>query len=189
MIYYNFPYSALLKRRSLTERSFVKNLGLSRCCVRSVAQGQETCALKSIWSVAKSLGCQLQVLVSSESGLPDFSVAVISMKIHRDGFESWKIHLMDFVDEYRRTLDPTLFLLGPVHGVDQRIKALLASTVQHLCMEVGVPNPAWSETSYYLERPWFLSGMRSLQASALLESPLSFRRNNIFAHVNFLDRV
>jgi hypothetical protein len=40
-----------------------------------------------------------------------------------------------------------------------------------------------------LSEPWFVSGMENLKASALLESPLPFRRNNVFVLGNFLSRA
>jgi hypothetical protein len=111
------------------------------------------------------------------------------MKIERDGFTSWKVHMMDFVDEFRRSLDGRLIILPPVATLDKRLQALLASTVAHLCNEVGMDAPAWALKSHFLETPWFLADMNSLKATALLESPLAFRRNNLFVQQNFLARV
>jgi hypothetical protein len=37
--------------------------------------------------------------------------------------------------------------------------------------------------------PWFVSGMESLKAIALVESPLPFRLRKIFVLENFLSRV
>jgi hypothetical protein len=111
------------------------------------------------------------------------------VKIERDGFATWKIQLMDFVDEFRRTLDTRLILLPPPSSLDKRLKALLASTVTQLCLETGIPSPGWARKSYFLPKPWFLSEMNSLKASAIIESPIAFRRNNLFVQRNFLQRA
>ena len=96
---------------------------------------------------------------------------------------------MDFVDEYRRALDYRLLLLPPVQDLDRRLKALLSGIVFSLCQESGVEPPSWCEKEFFLDEPWFVSGMDSLKALALLESPLAFRQHNIFVLQNFLDRV
>ena len=96
---------------------------------------------------------------------------------------------MDLVDAYRRSLDPALLLLPPVRGLPLRPKALLASIVLALAQESAMDAPAWAERSYFLPQAWFPAGLESLKATAICESPLAFRRNNIFVHANFLDRV
>jgi len=56
-------------------------------------------------------------------------------------------------------------------------------------MELGVESPPWAMRSYYLPEPWFVSEVESLKAMAIQESPLFFRRNNIFVLDNFLSRA
>lgn len=46
----------------------------------------------------------------------------------------WKIHLMDFVDDFRRTRD-TQAVGEPFALSDERTDALLASTAEALCDE------------------------------------------------------
>ena len=111
------------------------------------------------------------------------------MKISRDGFDSWKLHLMNFVDEFRRSADMRLVLLPPVMDFDKRLKSLLASTVSALCAEIESAPPDWVFLDHYLNRPWFVAEMESLKASALQESPYHFRCNNIFTLANFLKRA
>jgi hypothetical protein len=41
----------------------------------------------------------------------------------------------------------------------------------------------------FLPDPWFVAGIENLKASALVESPVQFRRNNIFVLGNFLSRA
>ena len=189
MIHITFPLPALLQRARLTERSLAILAQVSRGCLRSVSAGDESCSLSSIAKIAEALGQKVSLIVSSEEGLSEYSIVAISLKIERDGFDSWKIHLMEFVDEFRRSLDGRLIILPPLTGFDKKLTALLASTVASLCFENGLQTPEWTRKSYYLPSPWFLSGMQSLKASAILESPLAFRRNNIFVQDNFLERA
>lgn len=64
---------------------------------------------------------------------------------------------------------------------DPRYDALLAALVEHLCVRSGSAIPAWVEDpDRFIERWWFVSGLRGLHASALVESPISFARRGVF---------
>lgn len=184
-----FSIGTIAKRQHLSERALATNAKVSRTCLRHIAANLITCSVQSIIKVAQALGLQISVIAHPREILPDYSTIAVSYKILRDGVDSWKIHIFDLVDEFRRTLDPRLLLLPPSHELDLRIKGLLAGVVGELCNENELPIPDWAKQHYYLESPWFLSGVESLKASAILESPLSFRRNNIFVHENFLERA
>ncbi len=128
-------------------------------------------------------------IVPKELPNSDLSIVGISSFICRDGFDSWKIHVFDFVDFFRQAKDLRLIFLPPMSCLDGRLKALLASIVCQLCSEIGCIPPDWALQEYYLEKPWFVSEIQSLKATTILESPLAFRRNNIFVLKNFLQRA
>jgi hypothetical protein len=104
-------------------------------------------------------------------------------------FGSWKVHLFDLVDRFRRDRDTRLIESGPIADLDGRLLALLASTVETLCDECGAPPPSWCRGILALARPWFVSGIENLKAMALVESPVRFRTRNIFVLGNFLSRA
>jgi hypothetical protein len=131
----------------------------------------------------------LLALVPPSPAVSDCSTVAVSCAVVRDGFESWKIHFMNLVDEFRRHHDVRLVLMPPISALDPRLKALLASIVYTVCAEVDLEPPEWSCLEYFLPKPWFVSGIESLKASTLVESPFSFRRNNIFVQENFLRRA
>jgi hypothetical protein len=142
--------------------------------------------------MSRVAGCfqrDVDVVLSCAEIFSEYSTVALLFKVERDGFESWKTHLFDFVDEFRRTVDTRLILVPPPRNGDVRLVALLAATVQVLCDELGIDVPSWARKRYFLSVPWFVSGMNSLKASALLESPLPYRANNIFVHENFLERA
>ena len=101
----------------------------------------------------------------------------------------WQIYLGEFVDEFRRRTDSQLVIEAPPSGMPRRLRALLASVVEALCAEKGLASPAWCEEVGPMPEPWFVAGMESLKASALVESPVFFRKRNIFVLGNFLSRV
>ncbi len=63
------------------------------------------------------------------------------------------------------------------------------STVETVCAEVSLPSPGWCCGVEALDSPWFVAGIENLKASALIESPVRFRKRNIFVLANFLDRA
>lgn len=102
---------------------------------------------------------------------------------------SWKLQLGQFVDEARRNAD-TLRNEPSFPAGDQQLRALVASTAEALSAERGTePAPEWAAIIPPLKQPWFVSGMESLKAMALVESPVYFRRRNIFVLGNFLSRA
>jgi hypothetical protein len=101
---------------------------------------------------------------------------------------NWIIHLMDFVDDFRYYKDPEA-VREPFALSDERWDALLASTASQLCAELGIEIPDWLWEVPACRDPWFVSGMESLRAIALVESPLYFRLRKIFVLENFLSRA
>jgi hypothetical protein len=64
---------------------------------------------------------------------------------------------------------------------DPRLDAMLAATVEYSCAMHRVAAPAWvNEPEYFLDRFWFVSGMTSLEADAMVNSPISYARRSIF---------
>ena len=183
------PVSILSRRAGLSERAISERAMISRSCLRHVYAGASSVSLESIEKVADFFGRRVEVLVSPEDTFSEFSVLATAYKIQRDGFDSWKIHVMDLVDEFNRSLDPRLLILAPPAGFNTQLNALLSSITRFLCERARMSAPAWSMKKFYLEKPWFVSGIESLKASALIESPIAFRQNNIFVLENFLDRA
>jgi len=112
---------------------------------------------------------------------------LVKQKI-KDDPEHWSIHLMDFVDDFRYYRD-RLMIEEPFPLDDERIDALLAATAEQLCYELKIEPPEWILAVPAPRDPWFVSGMESLKAIALVESPLPFRIRKIFVLENFLSRV
>ena len=102
--------------------------------------------------------------------------------------ENWFIWLMDFVDDFRYSKDPSL-IKEPIDRGDEKMDALIASTVAALCDELKIEIPQWIHDIPSSKEPWFVSGLENLKAISLVESPLQFRLRKIFVLENFLSRV
>jgi len=100
----------------------------------------------------------------------------------------WRIYLMDFVDDFRYHRDPRT-VAEPFALAGDRMDALLASTAEALCDELGIDAPEWLSRVPPCSEPYFVSGFENLKAISIVESPLRFRRRKIFVLENFLSRV
>jgi len=108
-------------------------------------------------------------------------------KITRDP-KWWCIHLMNFVDDFRYFKDPKA-VAEPFALSDEKMDALLASTAEALCDEIGLEPPNWLTDVPACRDPYFVGGFENLKAISLVESPLRFRIRKIFVLENFLNRV
>ncbi|MCO6431016.1 MAG: helix-turn-helix transcriptional regulator [Deltaproteobacteria bacterium] len=184
-----FPIKKLRELKRLSERALAEAADLSRGCIRNIKAGTGNSTVESLSAAAQALGKEVEIIVSDPISISDFSTVATAYKVERDGFESWKIHFMDLVDAFNRTLDVRLVIMPPPKSFDKKLAALMASLVRYLCEQVEISAPKWSVKRYYLPNPWFVSGVESLKASAILESPTPFRNNNIFVLNNFAARA
>lgn len=102
--------------------------------------------------------------------------------------QHWCIHLMDFVDDFRYYKNLRA-IAEPFTRSEPKIDALLASTAEVLCDELGFEPPPWLEGVPPCDEPYFVSGFENLKAISIVESPLRFRMRKIFVLENFLSRV
>ncbi len=182
--------SHLRKDTNWSERALSAKLGIARETLRQCEQNPRDAKSIHLSRLAQILGHKLLLeVIPATIAQGELSTVAVSIRVQNDGFGSWKIHFMNFVDEFRRCPDVRLILLPPVVGLDMKLRALLASIVISLCDEVGLEHPDWIKQEMFLPTPWFVAEMQSLKASALIESPLAFRRNNIFVLDNFLKRA
>ena len=106
--------------------------------------------------------------------------------------------LGDFMDDFRlrahTTEDKMALVDEPPVWIEAAehadCNAYLAAVVETLCREAALGPPAWTESPRcYLHRPWFAGGLENLKAILLAESPVPFRRRNLFVSANALVRV
>ena len=100
----------------------------------------------------------------------------------------WKIPLTDFVDDFRYHKDVAA-IREPFPLDDEQRDAVLASVIETLCDEMGIPIPAWLRTIPSCREPYFVSGSENLKATTIVESPVRFRLRKVFVMENFLTRV
>lgn len=173
-----------------SERRLAVKAGLSRTTLRRLVDGHSNPRLSSFLKAAEALELAYHHFFSPLDPLnSDYCIPVISQKILIDGEESWKVHLMNFVDYFRTEQDPRLILNPPIMATPAHLKALIAASVWKLCWELDLKIPEWIFQVSRLSKPLFVSGIENLKATAIVESPLPFRYFNLFVLSNFLERV
>ena len=178
--------------RGISQRALAKKAGVSFRCVQQLEEPDHNWRVESMQRIGAALNLPkggLDYFCDLFLSLTPDSVEDISLRILGDGPDSWKIHLFDFVDRFRRERDPKLIESPPVRGLDARLKSIIASTVESLCLECGLPAPSWCKGVPSLDHPWFVSGIENLKAMSLVESPAAFRARNVFVLGNFLSRA
>ncbi len=194
MSYTIFPMNALAevrKQRAISQRALAKRAAVSFRGLQLLEKRGHNWEVMTVSRVAEALhlpGQGVDLVVDRFLRMLPDSIPEISIRMMLDGFDSWKTHLFDFVDAFRATTSNEL-LEPPAYGLDVRLQALCASTVEALCAEKRQHAPAWCAGVPSLSGPWFVSGIENLKAMSLVESPVWFRSRNIFVLGNFLSRA
>jgi len=105
-----------------------------------------------------------------------------------------KYLLADFIDEFNRAdmaKKQQMVKRFPFEKItDKKNAAYIAAAVEELCYINNMDIPEWVfDKKYRLKEPFFVGGLESLKAFLIAESPVSFRRRNIFVSENVLKRV
>ncbi|MHC4972100.1 MAG: helix-turn-helix domain-containing protein [Planctomycetota bacterium] len=179
-------------RRGYSQRELARIAGVSFRAIQLLETHHHDPRLSTVEKVCDALGLPpAGVRWAIDRYLADEADSAFhaSVRMYLGGVESWMVHLFDFVDRFRADPAPSRVRTPPAHELDPRLAALLASTVDTLCDDQGWRAPDWTAAVGSLPQPWFVSGVENLKASALLESPVQFRRRNIFVLENFLARA
>lgn len=113
----------------------------------------------------------------------------------RDLNRVWRHTIVQLLADYdgaRRQDEPAedLFAGVPVRTADSRVDAALAALAEHLARRDGWLPPTWAyDSARYAEPWWFVAGVVSLEATAVQQSPLAFRKRGVFLTEAGLTRV
>lgn len=188
---YNMDMRSALKadrlRKGLSQRALAGKAGLAYKTLQLLESGRHDPRWSTLEKLAAALGEPISCLFE-QPGSAATSIAATSARMAEDE-SAWSLELFDFVDEFRRRPTVDLVAAAPDPRLGARLRALVSATVEALCAERGLRAPWWCGAAAPLEEPWFVAGVESLKAMALVESPEAFRKRNIFVLDNFLDRA
>lgn len=184
--------ATIRRERGFSQRRLAVRANVSFRTVQLLESGETDPHLSTLNRILVAFGNGSSVLESEINHLlkdSSDSVQAVSRMICTEGEDSWRLWLFDFVDAFRRSPSSRLIECPPVTDTPEKIAGLLAATVETLCDEADTAVPWWCGGISPLSDPWFVSGLESLKASALVESPVHFRKRNIFVLSNFLERT
>ncbi|MEW5692336.1 MAG: hypothetical protein AB1765_03460 [Candidatus Hydrogenedentota bacterium] len=98
----------------------------------------------------------------------------------------------NFLDEFKNAADEDRrkSVQKPPVNTKGNKSSYLAAMVEQLCLEYKLDIPAWvNDKKYFLKEPVFYTAFENLKTVLIQESPVPFRRRNIFVSGNALDRV
>jgi transcriptional regulator with XRE-family HTH domain len=99
----------------------------------------------------------------------------------------------EFAARFDRSDQPTrmaMLAVRPAPTSDRRWDSFLAALAEWLGVRGGVPTPSWvHEHDRYLDRSWWVTPMRSLEAWEFAGSPASFQRHGVYLHRDSLTNV
>lgn len=107
----------------------------------------------------------------------------------------WRHSILQLLDDYegarrRDERAPELFSPEPPSTGNNRVDSALAALTEYLARRDDWEAPDWvTDPARYAEPWWFVAGLRSLEATAVQESPLSFRKRGIFITARALSRA
>ncbi len=118
------------------------------------------------------------------------SLAEVASRGAAGNIDAW---LRELLDEFYAAVEPAariaMLAEEPTQLADRRADAYLAAVAEHLSFRMDLPVPPWAlEAARFLDRPYFPSGLESLKATLLVESPTAFRRRLIFVGADPLYR-
>jgi transcriptional regulator with XRE-family HTH domain len=184
--------SLIRRRHGLSQRALAKKARISFKGLQLLESPGHDARLSSLQKIAEGLGLPRHGPVRAAAwnlSMDPGSLEAASSWILQDGPRSWSLHLFNFADSFRTRASGALVEAPPLPGLEPRLQALTASLVEALCDEAKLPRPWWTLGVPALETPWFPSETENLKASALVESPVPFRKRNIFVLANFLQRA
>lgn len=109
----------------------------------------------------------------------------------------WRHCVLQLLDDYRSDLAlvgieaaQQRFFDEPAPSGSPKVDAALAALAEHLARRDRWDTPAWArDTGTYTREWWFVTPLRGMHATALQQSPPSFRKRGVFITAEALSRA
>ncbi|MCE9625126.1 MAG: helix-turn-helix domain-containing protein [Deltaproteobacteria bacterium] len=177
----------------ISQRRLAQKSGSSFRTIQLMESGKHNPRLSTLKKLSAAMGYPEKLIERRMDYIwkfPPESAQMIAEFIEEEGESTWKLHLMNFVDRFRMAEEKVNYISEmPTAKISARLSALIASSVETLCEESGIETPSWTLAFPPLKEPWFVAEVESLKALAVIESPVQFRKRNLFVLGNFLDRA
>jgi hypothetical protein len=138
--------------------------------------------------------------MTASVGLDAVSAARLADELLAEGeplHSVWRYALVQLLDDYEHDLARAgaavasqRFTSEPPLTSSAEVDAALAALAEHLARRDNWPLPSWArKPGRYSPKWWFVTPLRGMHATALQESPPSFRTRGVFITAGALSRV
>ncbi len=182
------------RRRGLTQRALAEQAGTAQSAVAAYEGGAKQPSVATVDRLVRAAGLAVTWrLVPTSAPLVATALGIEAALEREDAAEALR-HVAEVVAEIdERTpperLDAELAVEPPTTG-DRRWDALLAGVVEWLAHRHAVRTPAWTVLpERFLDEWWFVTPFRSLQPSALVDTPAELANRGVFLHGDSLRSI
>lgn len=98
-------------------------------------------------------------------------------------------HCNDFLVSLKADLFEPAVANVALENLDALAQNLIAAMVEERASQLGVPAPDWTMAIRPLAAPWFGSDLKALRLHLLTQSPIPYRRRNLFVDAGVGARV
>lgn len=165
----------------LSQSQLAALAGTSQPAIAAYEAGTREPTLPVLERMVRATGYRINLSLEREPAL--FTLADLATEIRAVGDEGRALRL---VFEFLRGADegnfPIRLLVAAEPGPagDRRFDAMIGAIAEHLCVHAGITPPVWcTDASRFLHGLWWVSGLRSARARALVHTPASFRRRGV----------
>lgn len=136
--------------------------------------------------------------LSSFSSVNDAATAARRMLANGESLgRVWRFAVVQMLDDYESVLRhdgivaaARMYRAAPRTTGNAQVDAAFAALAEHLARRDGWPAPAWTRDPAREAMPWwFVTELRGLHPTALVESPPSFRKRGVFITRGALERA
>ena len=167
----------------LTQARLAELAGTTQSAIAAYEAGAREPTVPVLARMVAAAGARLELDVAPDPSLYRLADVARDIAATDVADEARRLRLVfEFLRGAQDDGHPLVLLVAaepPATG-DVRFDALLAAIAEDLCVHAGEAPPSWvHDAGRFLDRAWWVSGLPSARAAALVHAPASFRRRGV----------
>ena len=167
----------------LTQARLAELAGTTQSAIAAYEAGTREPTVPVLARMVAAAGARLAIDVAPDSSYYRLAELARDVAATDPSDEARRLRLVfEFLRGAQEDKHPLVLLVAaePPPTGDVRFDALLAAIAEDLCVHAGEAPPSWvHDAGRFLDRAWWVSGLPSARAAALVHAPASFRRRGV----------
>jgi transcriptional regulator with XRE-family HTH domain len=167
----------------LTQARLAELAGTTQSAIAAYEAGAREPTVPVLARMVAAAGARLHIGVAPDPSLYRLTDLALDIAATDAADEARRLRLVfEFLRGAQENGHPLVLLVAavPPSTGDVRFDALLAAIAEDLCVHAGDAPPLWvHDAGRFLDRAWWVSGLPSARAAALVHAPASFRRRGV----------